>query len=88
MPANLFEAQEIDGEEDTPEKRLNRSRLTINKIGRILTKIDAVDKRMHRLKTGGKAWKEAGRQAAVQRVQVARTLRDLRMVSAQIDYLQ
>jgi RNA polymerase primary sigma factor len=88
VPANLFESQEQpDGEDDTAAKKLTRSRQCINKINRRVSKVDSLEKRMGRLKTGGKAWRETRQQTARERVMVAREFRNLRMVPAQIDFL-
>jgi RNA polymerase primary sigma factor len=55
VPANLFESQEQpDGSDDTAEKKLARARQTVNKINRLMGKIDTHDKRLSRLKTAGK----------------------------------
>jgi RNA polymerase primary sigma factor len=87
-PASLFETQEQpDGEDDTPAKRLARSRRSIQKILRLVDKTDALEKRLTRLKTGGRAWRERRRETAKHRVMVAREFRKLRMVSAQRDFL-
>jgi len=88
VPANLFESQEQpDGEDDTAEKKLARARQTVNRINRLMGKIDAQDKRLSRLKSGGKAWREARRQQGRHGVLVAREFRNLHMVPAQVEFL-
>jgi RNA polymerase primary sigma factor len=88
VPANLFESQEQpDGEDDTPQKKLARSRQSINRINRRVAKVESLEKRLARLKTGGRAWRDTRQQAARERVMVAREFRNLRMVPAQTDFL-
>jgi RNA polymerase primary sigma factor len=87
VPANLFESQEQpDGEDDTAQRKLARSRQTINRINRQVGKVDALVKRMGRLKKGGRAWRETRQKAARQRVEIAREFRGLKMVPAQTDF--
>ena len=87
VPANLFESSEEHAEDDTPEKRLHRSKLTINRINRIVEKVEQARKRKRRLKSGGRAWRETNRLEAYHRVRIAREFRNLRMVPAQVDFL-
>jgi RNA polymerase primary sigma factor len=88
VPANLFENQEQpDDEDDTPQKKLARSRQTINRINRLVGKAESLDKRMGRLKKGGRAWRATRREAGRVRVQIARAFRGLKMVAAQTNYL-
>jgi len=85
-PANLFERHDIDGDEDTPEKRLSRSRLTVNRFKRLLGKIEAIEKRHRRLKPGGRSARAAAYDAARHQVLLAREFRKLRLVRAQTDF--
>ncbi len=88
VPASLFESQEQpDGEDDTAQRRLARSRRSIQKIVRLVDKTEALEKRLARLKTGGRAWRETRGKTARHRVLVAREFRNLRMVPAQRDFL-
>jgi RNA polymerase primary sigma factor len=88
VPANLFEnVEQPDGEDDTAQKKLARSRTTINRINRQLLKAEQLDNRLGRLKTGGKAWRVSRRDAGRQRVMIAREYRKLMMVQAQVDFL-
>ena len=88
VPASLFETQEQpDGEDDTAQKRLARSRRSIQKIIRLVDETEALEKRLARLKTGGRAWRETRKETARHRVLVAREFRNLRMVPAQRDFL-
>jgi len=86
LSANLF--TEPEGEENpTPEKRLQRSRLTINRITRDLCKIESLETRTRRLKPGGKAHRATMWDIARERVKVAREFRVLRLAPAHVDYL-
>ena len=88
VPASLFEPQEQpDGEDDTAQKRLARSRRSIQKIIRLVDQKETLEKRLARLKTGGRAWRETRRKTARQSVLVAREFRNLKMVPAQRDFL-
>jgi len=88
VPASLFETQEQpDGKDDTAQKRLARSRRSIQKIVRLVDEADALEKRLARLKTNGRAWRETRGKTARQRVLVAREFRNLRMVPAQREFL-
>jgi len=88
VPANLFESQEqANGEDDTAAKKLARSRQNINKIRRLTVAIDGLEKRLARLKEGGRAWRVSRRELGQHRVKVARQFRALRMVPAQVDFL-
>jgi RNA polymerase primary sigma factor len=84
--ASLFEAAE-EVEEDTPSLRLARARRTIGRIQRLVARIETAAERLRRLKPGGKAWRESSYKLAREGVGVARELRELRMVAAQVDYL-
>ncbi len=87
-PANLFESQEQpNGEDDTPAKKLARARQTLGKISRLLSQGETLQKRLARLKAGGKAWSDGRRAAARHAVTVAREFRALRMVPAQMDFM-
>jgi len=87
ISANLFEAQETNGEDDTPERRLARSRRTIGRINRVLGRIESEEKRMRRLKSGGRAWSLARFDVAKMHVQIAREFRRLRLIPMQVDYM-
>ena len=88
VPASLFENKEQpDGEDDTAQKKLARSRQSINRINKRVAAMQAQVKRMARLKQGGKAWRQTRRQAAREQVMVAREFRNLSMVRAQMQYL-
>jgi RNA polymerase primary sigma factor len=87
LSANLFTDGETNGEESSPEQRLVRARQTINKINRHLRKMDSIENRSRRLKSGGKAHRAAQWDYARQRTWIAREVHNLRMIPAQIDYL-
>ncbi len=88
VPASLFENRKVEGEEeDTAEKKLGRSRQTITRINRHLGRIDTQQKRLKRLKDGGKAWRSGTWQVSRGRVRIAREFRILAMVPAQIDFM-
>ncbi len=88
VPASLFENRKVEGEEeDTAEKKLGRSRQTITRINRHLGRIDTQQKRLKRLKEGGRAWRSGSWQISRGRVRIAREFRILAMVPAQIDFM-
>ncbi|MDH3627236.1 MAG: RNA polymerase sigma factor RpoD [Acidobacteriota bacterium] len=72
-------------EEKDPSKRLVHARQVINKISRENGKIDAQEKRLRRLKAGGKAFRAANWQIARHRVGIASQFHRLNLVPAQID---
>ena len=84
---NLFYDGEDTVEEKDPQKRLVHARLTINRINRVLGKIDTVVKRLKRLKPGGKAHRSAGWDIARHRVTIARQFHNMRLVPRQVDLL-
>jgi RNA polymerase primary sigma factor len=87
IPPNWF-TDSIDGDDkEEPRKRLTRARRTIGKINRIHVKIREFEKRLARLKQGGKAYREALRNSARHRVLIAREFRNLRLVPQQVDRL-
>ncbi|MHC4494181.1 MAG: RNA polymerase sigma factor RpoD [Planctomycetota bacterium] len=81
---NLFYDAETNAEEKDPQKRLANARQAINKINRLLGKIDQIERRMRRLKQDGKAHRAARWQIARHRVQVARQFHNLRMIPQQV----
>jgi len=85
--AQLFESKDSSGEEEPPQERLARSRQAIAKLGKTVDLVAAADKRLERLKPGGKSWRAARWEAARLRVALARELRTLRLVGAQADYM-
>jgi len=74
-------------EEKDPSKRLVHARKVINAINRCEKKIDAQEKRMRRLKPGGKAHRCAVWENSHERVKIARCIRNLNLVPQQIDLL-
>jgi RNA polymerase primary sigma factor len=84
---NRFSSSDENGEENDPQNRLIRARQIINKINRLMGKIQTMEKRLLRLKPGGKAHRAAGWQIARHRVQVARQFRNLRLVPQQAELL-
>jgi RNA polymerase primary sigma factor len=85
VSANRFAASDDNGDENEPQQRLTRARQTIGKISRLVTKIESMEKRLARLKPGGKAHRAARWQIARHRVLVARQFHNLRMVPQQVD---
>jgi RNA polymerase primary sigma factor len=85
--AHLFENKDSNGEEESPQDRLSRSRVSIGRICKIVDKLEAAEKRLARLKPVGRAFRSNRRGVARLRVEVARELRGLRMVGAQVDFL-
>ena len=83
---SVFESREDNGNEETPEEKLARARATIGRVNRHLGRIESINRRSRRLKVGGRAWREANWKAARQRVGVAREMRNLAMVPAQVDF--
>ncbi len=86
IPAGFFSTTGEE-EDDDSVKRLARSQGTLDKIESHLTVIETTHKRVTRLKRGGQAWWTANWQIARERVRLAREIRNLRMVPAQISYL-
>jgi RNA polymerase primary sigma factor len=86
VSANLFVVTADDGD-DTPKARLARARQNINRINQTLRQIDGVDKRLKRLKEGGKAWKSARWQRGRLQIKLLHQFEALRFVPAQIDLL-
>jgi RNA polymerase primary sigma factor len=84
---NRFANIDDDSDNPDPKKRLTRARLTINKINRLVGKIDAQQKRQRRLKLGGKAHRACGWEIARYRVHIAHAFHKLRLVPQQVDML-
>ena len=55
IPANWFADNTEDDEDKDPKKKLKHARRTITKIGRQHSKIQENERRLRRLKPGGKA---------------------------------
>ncbi len=87
LSPNIFTDPTGEVDEPAPEKRLIRARQTINKINRVLRKIETIEKRRRRLKPRGRAWRGAQWDIACQQVLVARDFRNLLLVPAHTDYL-
>ncbi len=87
ISANVFLPTEEEGEEKDPVKRLKRARGIVTKIGKLIGQIGTARKRIKRLKPGGKAHRAAEWQVARLRVEVARELRNLKLVPAEIEKL-
>jgi RNA polymerase primary sigma factor len=84
---NWFSDGEDAADEKAPQKRLSHARRTINKINKHVDAIAAQEKRLRRLKPGGRAFRDSMWEIARTRVGIARQLRNLRLVPAQIDNL-
>ncbi len=88
---NLFtdgvNAAKVNQEEKDPTKRLVHARKMINAINRCDGKIQVQEKRIRRLKPGGKAYRSALWTMARERVNIARHLRNLNLVPVQVDLL-
>jgi len=87
IPVNWFADNVADDDNKDPRKRLKYARRTIGKISRLSNKIKEIDKRLKRLKQGGKAHRTALGHSARVRVEIAREFRNIRMVPQQIDRL-
>jgi RNA polymerase primary sigma factor len=87
IPPNWFTNGGEDEDDKEPRRKLTRARRSIGKINRIHGKIKEFEKRLGRLKKGGKAYREAMRNAARHRVFIAREFRNLRLVPQQVDRL-
>jgi RNA polymerase primary sigma factor len=74
-----------NGDEKDPQKRLINARQTINKINRVMGKIEAQVKRRRRLKPQGKAWRAANWDIARHRIEIARLFRELRLAPVQVE---
>ena len=84
---NWFSDGDDNGDDRASDKRLARARRTINKIGVLVERIQMQEKRLRRLKPGGRAYRNALWDIARLRVMVARELRDLRLVPQHVDNL-
>jgi len=88
---NLFtdgvNAAKINQEDKDPTKRLVHARRVINAISRCESKVDTQEKRVRRLKPGGKAYRGALWDMARERVRIARHMRNLNLIPLQIDLL-
>jgi RNA polymerase primary sigma factor len=84
---NWFADGDDNGDEKVPQKRLSRARRTINKVGKLADQIHMQEKRLRRLKPGGKAYRDALWDIAHLRVMIARELRNLRLVPQHVDNL-
>jgi RNA polymerase primary sigma factor len=88
---NLFtdgvNAAKVSQEERDPTKRLVHARKVINAVFRCEKKVEAQQKRLKRLKPGGKAHRAAIWEMSRERVKVARHLRNLNLIRQQIDVL-
>jgi RNA polymerase primary sigma factor len=87
LSANLFIEPNKNAEEGLAEKRLRRSKRTINKITRLLAEIQKEETRVRRLKVGGRAHRAALWTIGRTRVQVACQFRALRIVPSHINHL-
>jgi len=84
---NWFSDGDDSGDEKAPQKRLTRARRMINKIGKQVDQIHFQEKRLRRLKAGGRAYRDALWDIARLRVMIARELRNLRLVPQHVDNL-
>jgi RNA polymerase primary sigma factor len=84
---NWFSDGDDNGDDRASDKRLTRARRTINKIGKLVERIQMQEKRLRRLKPGGRAYRNALWDIARTRVMIARELRDLRLVPQHVDNL-
>ena len=84
---NLFAGRAAEEGDDAPQKRLTRARQRILKIHQLLGKIETADKRLLRLKPGGRAALSARWCIARLWVHVAREFRTLRMVPSHLEHL-
>ncbi|HXV74853.1 MAG TPA: RNA polymerase sigma factor RpoD [Candidatus Polarisedimenticolaceae bacterium] len=84
---NWFSDGDDGGDDKAPQKRLAHARRTIVKINKHVDEIGSQQKRLRRLKPGGKTYREALRGIARERVRVAQQLRQMRLVPQQIDTL-
>jgi RNA polymerase primary sigma factor len=80
-------AAKVNQEDKDPTKRLVHARKVINAINRCEGKVEAQEKRVRRLKPGGKAYRAALWGMARERVKVARHLRNLNLIPMQVDLL-
>ena len=84
---NWFSGGDDNGDEKAPQRRLTRARRTINKIGKQIDQIHSQEKRLRRLKPGGRAYRDALWEMARLRVMIARELRKLRLVPQHVENL-
>ena len=84
---NLFASSAEEEGPDAPQKRLTRARQRILKTHRLLGKIETADRRLRRLKPGGRAALSTRWCIARLWVQVTREFRILRMVPSHLEHL-
>jgi RNA polymerase primary sigma factor len=83
----LFTSGPRNGNKSRPGDRLVGIRETINKISRLLRKIETIRKRIERLTPGERVHRAAGWDIARHRVAVAREFRNLGLVPGEVDRL-
>ena len=83
----LFTDGATKADENSPADRLARARKSINKINRLLRKIETIQERIKRLTPGERALRAARWNIARHRVSVARGFRNLRLIPAEVDRL-
>jgi len=84
---NLFVGSGDEEGDDAIRKKMARARQRILKIRKLRRNMDAIDKRMRRLKVGGRAWRSARFERAREQVAVCREFRRLNLIPAQFDSL-
>jgi RNA polymerase primary sigma factor len=83
----LFTSSPRNGNKSKPGDRLVGARETINKISRLLRKIETIQERIKRLSPGERAHRVAGWDIARHRVKVAREFHNLHLVPGEVDRL-
>ncbi len=84
-PHNLFQAAEEDGDEKDPKKRIRRARQAINRLMKIVGKIAQQEKRLARVKPGGKAARSARWTIVRARVLLGREFSKILFVPSYVD---
>ena len=84
---NMFVGLADDDGEDVARRKLIRARHTVERIADLRAEQAAVDKRMRRLKPGGRAHRAARWETMRVQVRIARELRRLNLVPLQVEAL-
>ena len=84
---NLFVNGVDDDGEDAARRKLQRARGRILRIKRRRDTIESIEKRMRRLKVGGRSHRAARMERAREQVRVCREFRALGLIPAQVDLL-
>ncbi len=84
---NMFIPLEDESEEKDPKRRLRRAQRAINRMKKVLAEGAEVEKRMRRLKPGGRGERRARWALARKQVELGRAFAGIKLTSQQVDTL-